>query len=189
MSSGTAAVWLRRLAPLVAMAAAVAVAFVIIRPGEDSPRTPSPTTSTAPEAFVLPRLAGGGAIRLIDFRGKPTVVNFFASWCTPCRGELPGFARVSSQLQGGASFIFVNSLETGDGLAMARELGISAMPVARDVGGSQGSGLHDAVAPSPSMPVTAFYGADGRRVFVRPGAMSEEELRAKLHELFSVGPG
>ena len=142
-------------------------------------------TSTEPASFELPRLNGDGDVTLASLHGKPTVVNFFASWCTACQGELPGFAKVSRELQGKVNFIGVNSLETGDGMAMARQFRIDWWPIARDVDGQQASGLHDALG-GQGMPISAFYDANGKLLYVSPGALPEPTLRATLQQYFGV---
>ncbi len=170
-----------------AVAAVFGVFLALSRGGADGATATggSATTSTDPTSFQLPRLNGTGDLTLASFRGKPTVVNFFASWCTACRGELPGFARVSRSLEGRVNFVGVNSLETGDGLAMAKEFGIDWWPIGKDVDGQKASGLHDALG-GQGMPITAFYDAAGKLVYVSPGGLPESGLRAALLQYLGV---
>lgn len=138
-----------------------------------------------PTAFDLPAIEGEARIQLADFAGTPTVVNFFASWCTACDAELPGFATVSRELDGEVAFIGVNSLETGDAMLMPERHGITWWPLARDTGGRNGSGLHAALG-GRGMPITAFYDANGSLLHVDGGALPESLLRSRLNELYGV---
>jgi len=146
----------------------------------------APGVSTDPAAWSLPALDGDGTVALAQFRGHPTVVNFFASWCSACDFELPGFATVSRELQGQVGFVGVNALETGDPNYMPRRHHITWWPLARDVGGAHDSGLHDALGGGNSMPITAFYDAHGRLVDINRGALPEAALRQLLRQLFGI---
>ncbi|MDQ6856891.1 MAG: TlpA family protein disulfide reductase [Candidatus Dormibacteraeota bacterium] len=162
----------------------VAVAAVILATRGAGGAQP-PATSTQPTSWVLPKLAGTGTVKLTDLRGHPVVLDFFASWCTACRGELPGMAALSHQLAGRVTFAGVDSQETGDGLAMARQYGVDTWPLARDVGGSEASGLHDALG-ARGMPLTAFYDSSGRLLTVILGAISEDDLRSRIQSLYGI---
>ncbi len=137
-----------------------------------------------PAAFDLPAIQGDERIRLADFAGKPVVVNFFASWCTTCDFELPGFARVSDALRDEVTFVGVNALETGDPMTMPERHGITWWPLARDIG-SRGNNLHAALG-GRGMPITAFYDADGRLLHVDPGALDEATLRERIRSLYQI---
>lgn len=141
---------------------------------------------TEPTRFDLPALNGKERVRLTDFRGKPTVVNFFASWCTACDAELPGFKRVSDDLKGKVNFVGVDSLETGDRNYMPRRHGITSWPLAKDVDGAQGSGLHDALGGGNSMPLTAFYDANGKLLNVQRAEVPEPTLRQAIRDLYGI---
>lgn len=126
-------------------------------------------------------------MRLADFRGKPVVVNFFASWCDACRFELPGFASAADRLRGKVAFVGVNSLETGSGMRMAREFDLpdSGFVLAKDIKGQQRSGLHDALG-GRGMPITAFYDDKGQLIDFAGGALPGDALRQKLQQLYGV---
>lgn len=136
------------------------------------------------ESFDLPAIEGDGRIRLADFEGTPVIVNFFASWCTSCDFELPGFARVSEELRDEVTFIGVNALETGNPMTMPERHGITWWPLARDVG-SRGNDLHAALG-GRGMPITAFYDDAGRLLHVDPGALDEATLRTRITDLYEL---
>jgi thiol-disulfide isomerase/thioredoxin len=142
---------------------------------------------TQPTRFDLPRLDGTGRVQLAAFRGTPVVVDLFASWCTACRTELPSMAAVAKRAAGKVIFVGVDSVDSGRGAAMAREFGLASagFVLARDVGGAQGSGLHDALN-ALGMPATAFYDATGKILFMANEAIPEATLVAKLRELYGI---
>lgn len=183
---------LRLVAPLLAVAAALVVALLIVRAGSSGGDTPGTgaevKVSTDPAAWELPKLNGPGLVRLADLRGKPVVVNFFASWCGPCRAELPVLSAMSAQLGDRVRFVGVDSEESGDGLGMARQYGVDRWPIAQDVGGHLNSGLHDALG-AMGMPVTAFYDAQGRLLGVKLGSFLHDTLRDRLNQLYGLGVG
>jgi thiol-disulfide isomerase/thioredoxin len=162
------------------VAVVIAVGFIAASSGSGG----AGVTKTA--SFDLPAINGPGRVRLADFRGKPTVVNFFASWCTACDSELPSFSAVSAKLKGQVNFVGVDALETGDRMYMPRRHDITWWTLARDVGGANGSGLHDALCGCNSMPVTAFYDANGRLLQVDREALVGGTLTAELQKFYGI---
>lgn len=141
----------------------------------------------AREAFDLPDLQDDddpeSRIRLADFAGTPTVVNFFASWCTTCDEELPAFRDTALALAGEVDFIFVNSQETGDWEPMAERNEITQFPLAKDIQGIRRNGLYRDLGGPGGMPITAFYDAQGNLVDTAFTAFSEASLNNRLEAL------
>jgi thiol-disulfide isomerase/thioredoxin len=144
--------------------------------------------NTTPTAWVLPRLGQSGNVALSSLRGKPVVLNMFASWCTVCQSELPAFAAEARLLRGKVNFVEVDSLETGNGVAMAQQFGLAAAGalVLSDVGGAQHSGLHDALGGGNNMPVSAFYSASGKLLTSHLGGYDASTLKAQLQKLYGA---
>jgi thiol-disulfide isomerase/thioredoxin len=144
------------------------------------------TGVTDAAAFDLPALGSEGRVRLADFTGRPTVVNFFASWCTQCDAELPDFRAAAVSLEGDVHFVFVNSNETGNWRPMAERHDLLEFPVARDVGGANGNGLYRSLGGTGGMPMTAFYDANGRLIDRAFGALTGGLLSDALEQFYGV---
>jgi thiol-disulfide isomerase/thioredoxin len=125
------------------VASAGLVAFIAVvvtsRPAKPTPTTfpdsslPALAVGSVAPAFSLGRLGGGPEIALSDFRGRPVVLNFFASWCPDCQAELSGFALFARE-QG--SRVDVVGIDTNDSDGSAAEKLLmragAAYPVALD---------------------------------------------------------
>ena len=107
-------------------------------------------------------------------------MNFFASWCTACDDELPAFRDTALGLEGEVDFVFVNSNETGGWEDMAERNEITQFTLVQDIEGTRRNGLYRSLRGTGSMPITAFYDADGNLVDVAMTAFSESALQQRL---------
>jgi len=160
--------------------AALAVALVLLWPA------PQEGDTTA-EAWDLPQLDGDGRVAIADFRGKPTVAAFFASWCEVCEHEIPEYLAVSELVGDRVQFVGINTQDRGAGLGDAEKWGIAGVwPLAEDIGSGNGSGLSTGTFGMRGSPMTAFYDAEGTLVHVQRGGLSGAQLIEALAELYGV---
>jgi thiol-disulfide isomerase/thioredoxin len=110
--------------------------------------------------------------------GRPAVVNLWASWCGPCRAEMPVLA-AAQQRTPDVAILFANQGERADTVQayLARER--LAM---RDVLLDERSALGPTVG-SRGLPTTLFYDAQGRLVDAHVGVLSAASLHARLQRL------
>jgi len=118
----------------------------------------------------------GNEVKLSDLFGKPIVLNFWASWCPPCKSEMPEFHKVYEEMGDEVTFVMVDlvdgSRETVEkGKAYVEEQGF-LFPVYFDTEGEAG-----AAYGISSIPTTIFINEDGFIVNGTQGAMDEEALR------------
>ncbi|MEN8115176.1 MAG: TlpA disulfide reductase family protein, partial [Actinomycetota bacterium] len=149
---------------------------------------PSPEVgNTSAEAWDLPELDGDGRIAIADYRGTPTVAAFFASWCEVCEHEIPEYLAVSQQVGDQVQFLGIDTQDNGSGLGDAERWGIAGVwPLAKDIGGNNGSGLSTGTFGARGSPMTVFYDEGGAVVHVQQGGLSAQQLLTALDQFFGV---
>ena len=111
-------------------------------------------------------------------QGRPLVVNLWATWCPPCRREMPVLAKAQQQISG-VCFVFVDQGEVA--FTVQKFLGDSQLVVA-NVLLDPGKKLGEQLGPM-ALPTTLFYDASGRLVETHLGALSPATLADKLKKL------
>ncbi len=142
----------------------------------------------APEKIPAPDFtvydADGNQVRLSDFLGKPVVVNFWASWCGPCKREMPDFNEACESLGDEVQFLMINltdgSRETVDTASAFVEQQGYTFPVFYDT--DSNAALTYGVY---SIPATFFIDAEGCAIAQASGAIDGETLQKGLDMILS----
>lgn len=114
---------------------------------------------------------------LEDWKGSPVVLNFFASWCSPCIEEMPDLEEVSREYADTVTFVGMNTSDTlEDGQRIADQTAVS-YTLTRDPDGSVLRAF-DGLA----MPTTIFLDADGQVVRRHSGRITADELRQIIEQ-------
>ncbi len=127
--------------------------------------------------FVLPTFEGKD-VRLSAFLGKPVVLNFWASWCAPCRSEATALSTVAAAVNDDIVFIGINVRDQeDDAREFIAEYNVSYRNV-RDVDGQV-----EAMYSGIGIPMTVFIDSKGTIVRSWLGPLDERRLMAFLEEL------
>ncbi|MCW2267341.1 Thiol-disulfide oxidoreductase ResA [compost metagenome] len=121
------------------------------------------------------RKADGQAVQLSAYRGRPLVINLWATWCPPCRREMPVLQQGQNE-RPDITFLFVNQGESPQTVSnFLATTGLNLSHVLFDSGGQ----LAQQVG-SMALPTTLFYNADGRLVGSHLGELSRASLSHAL---------
>jgi thiol-disulfide isomerase/thioredoxin len=157
------------------LAAVAAVGLVVTGGGAPAPQS---------EAFAVElATADGGTTTLAGFTGRPLVVNFFASWCPPCRAEMPAIEAVHQGFGDRVRVLGVNvDFDTSTWRSFVAESGVTyetvfepTQDLLRALGGT-------------GMPTTVLLSGDGEVVHVHTGILDEASL-SRLIEDRLLGTG
>ncbi|MDD3762605.1 MAG: DsbE family thiol:disulfide interchange protein [Nevskiales bacterium] len=148
---------------------------------QNDPReVPSPLIGKPAPAFALEPLGGGSAVGVDSLKGRPVLVNFFASWCAGCQVEHPFLMELSRR---GIEIVGLDYKDTdADGLRWLRQHGNPYAQVLADPGGK--AGLDWGVY---GVPETFVLNADGIIVYKQIGPMTEDAWRTRIAPLMAGG--
>lgn len=150
-------------------AAAALVVFEIASAGPEPGPRPSPPLPTT--------VLRGPPQTLATLRGRPALVNFWASWCEPCKQEAPELERFARSSAGSARLVGVDYTDEEDGArAFLRHYGWT-FPVLSDPNGTAGARFG-----FTGLPTTVVLDARGRIVETLRGPQGVADLRAAARE-------
>ena len=151
---------------IIVITALAAAAAAVLLPRYD------PSSRAVPRLpdLTLERLAGS-ELNLADLEGRPVVLNLWATWCGPCRRELPMMADMAAAHRG-VAFVFADQREDRDRVeSFLAERGLDLEVVVLDIEGRLAEHFR-----SPGLPTTLFFDAQGQLAKAHLGEISTVDL-------------
>ena len=153
----------------------------VVKPTDSNPlenASPESAKKTAAPDFTVTD-ANGNEIKLSDFAGKPVVLNFWASWCPPCKSEMPRFDAKYREVKDDVVFMMVDLVDgqretQAKGQQYVSDKGF-AFPVYFDK-----KQLAAAAYGISSIPTTVFIDANGDILAGYQGAIDEKTLNSAI---------
>ncbi len=145
----------------------------------------APGEAVEAPGFALPELRGKTTVRLRELRGTLVLLNFFATWCDPCREEMPGMERLHrAHRDKGFTVVAVDLQESAKTVGpFVQQLKLSFPVVVDDDGSvSRNYGVR-------ALPVTFLIGRDGNIVWRAIGGRDWESARAQAYFARLVAAG
>jgi cytochrome c biogenesis protein CcmG, thiol:disulfide interchange protein DsbE len=120
----------------------------------------------------------GKPVTLSDYRGRPVVLNFWATWCPPCRAEMPFFQNASVKYNGRAVILGVDQAESATTVtAFAAQVGVSYLLLLDpDSAVNRGYNIR-------ALPTTVFIDASGVIREIHTGIISQAVLEERIERL------
>ena len=168
--------------------AAVIVAAVLVYAGKPAGEAVPTVAETTEPADLAPDFTmfdfDGNAVKLSDFRGKPVILNFWASWCGPCKAEMPDLEAAWQTHGDQVQFLIVNLTDGRSETVEAASSYIASQgytfPVYYDVN------MEGALAYSVyAIPMTYFIDASGQIRAIQEGMIQAEVLESNIQALLA----
>ena len=169
------------LAGVALLAALAGVSLLLAGRSASPPALEAGPVEASPAAILAaPFTDGEGRAQVLgQFVGKVLVVNFWATWCTPCREEMPGFVKLQARWKDrGVQFVGLAQDDAAKVAAFGRELGVNyplwlgeaqVMDLSRRLGNRLGV-----------LPHTVLLDGQGRVIESRIGVYHEDALESRL---------
>lgn len=155
-------------------------ALILLSTKQNVPPTTNPAIGYYAPDFTL-KTMDGKTVKLSDFRGKPVYVNFWASWCPPCKEEMPDLEKFYEQNKNnvvvlGVNITFNDKIPDVQNLLNADHI---TYPILLDQDGNNGAAVSYQVS---GIPASFFIDKNGIIRDMQVGAMTYSQMEASIQK-------